>query len=154
MARITFTVQSPRPPADVLAALTDFSPRRLELWPAIDPDVYQVNEVGPHWADVVEGSAVMGGIRARERYDWSTPGVVRATIQESNLWHAGGMWELTARAGDDGGSVLDVIRDRTAKNLRGRVLEAMLRIAGRKMLASELAAAPAVAGTADSTTGG
>lgn len=143
MARITFTVRSPRPPADVLAALTDFSPRRLELWPSIDPAAYRVHGIGADWADVVEGSAVMGGIWARERYDWSTPGVVRATIQESNLWHPGGIWELTARADDDGGSVLDVVRDRQPKNLRGRVLELMLRIVGRRMLASQLAAAPA-----------
>jgi hypothetical protein len=45
VARIEFEVASPLQPQAVLAALTDFSQRRPELWPAIDPKVYQVHDV-------------------------------------------------------------------------------------------------------------
>lgn len=153
MARIEFTISSPRSPEDVRAALLDFSAQRPRLWPAIDPGVYRVHDVGDTWADVTEGSAVMGGIWARERYDWSAPDVVRATVQEANLWHPGGTWELRVKPGADGGSILEVTRDRRARTLRGWLLEAMLHVAGRRMLASQLGAAPAVSGSAVFTAG-
>jgi hypothetical protein len=85
MARIESELGSPLSPEAVLAKLVDFSERRPELWPAIDADVYRVHDVGDDWADVTEGTDVFGGIWARERYDWSEPGVVRATIQDSNF---------------------------------------------------------------------
>lgn len=150
MARVRFELRSPLGPDEVLANLVDFGERRLQLWPAIDPDVYLVHDVGEDWADVTEGSDVFGGIWARERYDWSTSCVVRATIQESNAWHPGGTWTLRAEPGSDGGSRLTVIRDRRAKNARARLLEGLMRIAGARMLASDLRKAPAI-GIVDET---
>jgi hypothetical protein len=144
MAHVEFEVESPLPPDAVLSNLVDFGERRPELWPAIDPTVYRVHEIGDRWAEVTEGSDVFGGIWARERYDWSTPGVVRATIQESNVWHPGGTWTLRAEPGKDGGSRLTVVRDRRAKTAKARVLEALMRVAGARMLASELRKAPAL----------
>ncbi|HWQ24416.1 MAG TPA: SRPBCC family protein [Gaiellaceae bacterium] len=144
MARVEFELESPLRPEAVISGLVDFSERRPELWPAIDPSVYRVHAVGADWAEVTEGSAVFGGIWARERYDWSQPGIVRATIQDSNVWHPGGTWTLRAEPGPDGGSRLTVIRDRRAKGARGRVLEGLLRVAGARMLAAELGKAPAL----------
>lgn len=144
MARVEFQVESPLSPQEVLANLVDFGGRRPQLWPAIDPAVYLVHEVGEGWAEVTEGSDVFGGIWARERYDWSTPGVVRATIQDSNFWHPGGTWTLRADPGPNGGSRLTVVRDRRAKNAKARLLEGLLRVAGARMLASELRKAPAL----------
>lgn len=144
MARVEFQVRSPLAPEAVLASLVDFSERRTELWPAIDPRVFEVHAIGDGWAEVTEGSDVMGGIWARERYDWSRPGVVEATIQDSNVWHSGGTWTLAAVADGKGGSTLSVVRDRRAKTTKGRVLEALMRVAGRRMLASELRKAPAL----------
>ncbi|HUF01678.1 MAG TPA: SRPBCC family protein [Gaiellaceae bacterium] len=144
MARIEFEVDSPLSPETVLASLVDFGARRAELWPAIDPQVYEVHDLGDGWADVTEGSNVFGGIWAREHYDWSQPRVVEATIQESNFWHPGGTWRLRAEPTPGGGTRLTVTRDRRAKNARARVLEAMLRIAGSRMLATELRKAPAL----------
>lgn len=144
MARIEFQVHSPLEPEEVLANLIDFGERRPDLWPAIDPDVYAVHELGNDWAEVTEGTDFLGGIWARERYDWSSPGVVTATIQDSNFWHPGGTWTLRAGSDSNGGSRLTVIRDRRAKNVRARLLEGMLRIAGARMLASELRKAPAL----------
>lgn len=144
MARIEFEVDSPLDTETVLSNLVDFGPRRLELWPAIDPKVYEMHELGDCWADVTEGSDVFGGIWARERYDWSEPGIVQATIQESNCWHPGGTWRLRAEPAPGRGSRLTVTRDRRAKNGRARALEALMRIAGARILASELRKAPAL----------
>lgn len=143
---IRFEVQSPLEPEAVLEALTDFSERRPELWPAIDPKIYRVHEVSASSALVTEGTDVMGGIWARELYEWSGSGTVRATIQESNFWQPGGKWELVAEPRDGGGSILRVTRDRRAKNAKARLLELMMRLVGARVLARELVKAPAVSG--------
>ena len=135
MPRIAFQVESPVPPEQILAAATDFSPRRPELWPLIDPTVYRVCAIGDDWADVTEGSAMLGGIWASERYDWSERGVVRATIQDSNVYRPGDTWELRAEPGAGGsGSRVSVVYDRRPRGLRGYVLAAMLRLMGRREL--------------------
>jgi len=146
MARVRFEVVSPLEPDTVLDALTDFSERRLELWPAIDSNVYRVHEQSASSALVTEGTDFMGGIRATELYEWDGSGSVRATIQESNFWHPGGTWELTAAARSGGGSVLKVTRNRRAKNAKAMVFETMMRLAGARVLATELRKAPAVSG--------
>jgi hypothetical protein len=144
MARVEFELGSPLGPDEVLANLVDFSQRRPRLWPAIDPRVFVVHELGDDWADVTEGSDVFGGIWARERYDWSTPDAVKATVQDSNFWHPGGTWTLRADRGSHGGSRVKVVRDRRAKNVKARLLEGFMRIAGARMLATELSKAPAL----------
>lgn len=144
MARIEFEIDSPLGPETVLSNLVDFGERRTELWPAIDPGVYEVHAVGDGWADVTEGTDVFGGIWARERYDWSTPGAVQATIQESNFWHPGGTWTLRAERASNGGSRLTIVRDRRAKSIKAHLLEGVLRVAGSRILAAELRKAPAV----------
>lgn len=143
---IRFEVESPLEPGMVLEALTDFSGRRPELWPAIDPNVYRVHELSASSALVTEGTAIMGGIWATELYEWNGSRNVRATIQESNFWHAGGIWELTAEEREGGGSILKVTRDRRPKNARARLLEAVMRLVGARILAKELLKAPAVHG--------
>jgi hypothetical protein len=143
---IQFEVESPLQPDAVLEALTDFTERRLELWPAIDPKVYRVHEVSASSALVTEGTEVMGGIWATELYEWNGSRTVRATIQQSNFWHPGGTWELTAAPRNSGGSILRVTRDRRAKNAKSRLFEVMMRVVGPRVLAKELLKAPAVSG--------
>lgn len=147
---IQFEVESPLDPEAVLEALTDFSERRPELWPAIDPKVYQVHEVSASSALVTEGTDVMGGIWATELYEWDGSGTVRATIQESNFWHPGGTWELTAARRNEGGSILRVTRDRRPKIAKARLLELMMRVVGPRVLAKELLKTPAVNGRIES----
>ena len=144
MATIKFQVESPLDMEEVLAALTDFTERRPELWPAIDPNVYRVHELTDHSALVTEGTDVMGGIWATELYEWNGSNTVRATVKESNFWHPGGTWELTAAPRDGGGSVLRVTRFRRPKNVKARLFEAMMRVIGARVLARELGKAPAV----------
>jgi hypothetical protein len=143
---IQFEVESPLEPEAVLGAVTDFSQRRPELWPAIDPKVYQVHEVSASSALVTEGTDVMGGIWAKELYEWDGSETVRATIQESNFWHPDGTWELTAAPRNGGGSILTVRRNRRAKNIKARVLEVIMSLIGRRLLAKEILKAPAISG--------
>jgi hypothetical protein len=143
---IQFKVESPLEPEAVVKALTDFSEQRPELWPAIDPKVYRVHEVSASSALVTEGTDVMGGIWATELYEWDGSGTVRATIQESNFWHPGGTWELTAAPRNGGGSILRVTRDRRARNVKSRLFEVMMRVVGARVLAKELLKAPAISG--------
>ena len=131
MARIQVNTSSELAADVVLAAITDFSSQRPTLWPNIDPGVYEVHEVGADWADVTEGSKIAGGVWARERYDWSTPGVVRATLQQSNIF-ASGFWEMKVSA-RDGGSHIEILQDRQAKGLKGHLLGAMMVLMGRRV---------------------
>lgn len=138
MTRVHFTLETTVQPERILAAATDFSERRPDLWPNISRRFYRVHEAAASHAEATEGSDTMGGIWAREHYDWSTPGTVRGTVQASNVFEAGGTWEIHVRPRDDGGSRIELIRDRKGKNLKGRLIEGMLALGGRKILASGL----------------
>ena len=48
-----------------IAALTDFSERRPELWPNLDAKYYELHELGDTWADVTEGTDSSAGLGAR-----------------------------------------------------------------------------------------
>jgi hypothetical protein len=89
MPKIEFDVTSGVAPERFIGALTDFSPKRAEIWPNIDEQHLKVHEVGDDWADVTEGSSLAGGVWERNRYDWSTPGTVRVETTESNTWRPG-----------------------------------------------------------------
>ena len=131
MADIRITAESDLAPEVVLGAITDFTPRRPTLWPNLDPGFYVVHEVGPDWADVTEGSKIAGGVWAHERYDWSTPGVVRATLQESNIFESG-FWEMRVTS-REGGSHVEIHQDRQAKGFKGNLLGAMMALMGSRV---------------------
>jgi hypothetical protein len=131
MANIQISADTDVPAETVLAAITDFTSRRPEIWPNIDPNVYRVHELGADWADVTEGSKIAGGVWARERYDWSVPGVVRATLQESNIF-ASGFWEMKVIA-TDGRTHIEIHQDRQAKGFKGRLLGAMMALMGPRV---------------------
>jgi hypothetical protein len=70
-------------PGRILAALTDFTDRRLDYWPSLDRRLYQVHATGDTWAEVTEGAAFAGGIwergRAPSQLRVSRPGAYLAT---------------------------------------------------------------------------
>jgi len=134
--RIEFTLDSDVPPDRVLAAAADFSERRPDLWPNLSRRYYKVHERGDTWAEATEGSDVMGGIWARERYDWSTPGTVRATVVDSNVF-AGGTWELGSESNGRVGSRIHVVNDRRPKG-KGRVAAVMMTFMGKRLLTKHL----------------
>lgn len=67
MSVVSFQMTSVLDPESVMDVLTDFGPRRPELWPTIDADHFQVHSLGDTWAEVTEGTAAAWG---RARYDW------------------------------------------------------------------------------------
>ena len=83
MAHVVTDVDTSASPERVIAALTDFSPRRFELWPNVDRSYFKLGPVGEQSAEVTEGSPVFGGVWERGRYDWSRPGTVRI---DDTIW--------------------------------------------------------------------
>src|ERR1700736_2815352 len=138
MANVRFSIDSSISAESVLVAATDFSENRPRYWPNIDPKTYKVHSRSATAADVTEGSAVFGGIWAREVYDWSEPSTIRATVQESNAFQAGGTWQLRATARPEGGCHIEVLNHRVARGFKGRVIGTMLTLMGSKVLPKQL----------------
>jgi len=133
MPRVEFDVSSGVSPDRFLAALTDFSPRRAEIWPNIDAEHLKVHEIGANSADVTEGSSIAGGVWERNRYDWSTPGTVRVETIESNAWRPGSFWLYQVTPAEHGSNV-HVIVDRRPATLKGRLIAVLLVLGGRRVL--------------------
>jgi hypothetical protein len=130
---VEFDLETNASPQKVRAALIDFSERRPQLWPGIDPSLYKVYSVGETSADVREGSKSPGGkVWAREHYDWSDPDTVRWTVRESALFASGSYVAATIRAGRAGGSVVHIAWDRTGSTMMGRLICRMIRMSKGK----------------------
>ena len=65
----------------------------------------QVHESGETFAEVTEGTFVVGRFWERSRYDWSEPSVVKATVMESNALRPGSTFELHATPRNGGSTV-------------------------------------------------
>jgi hypothetical protein len=137
MPRIEYSAETSAPPERVLAAATDFSERRTELWGNSSPRYYAVHEVGDDWAEVTEGTDTLGGFWERVRYDWTTPGVVRSTVLESNVF-ASGTWELRVEPAPGGGSRVSVVNDRRTKGFKGGAFAVMMALVGRRFFGGHL----------------
>lgn len=138
MAHVVTDADTTASPEKVLAALTDFSERRLELWPNIDRDYFNVSTLGEQSAEVTEGSPVLGGVWERGRYDWSRPGTVRIDVQDSNAFKPGSYWvyEVSPRA--NGGSHVHMEFDRRPRNLKGLFVGGLLSLFGKKIFGKSL----------------
>ena len=111
------------PPDSVVAALTDFSDRRPDVWSGLKREQYEVYEVGDTWAEVREGSSK--SIWARERYDWSTPGTVKWTVVDSPFSSTGDSVTVTASPSGTGSKVHIAWR-RRGKTVLSKVMLAIL----------------------------
>lgn len=76
-------------PERLLAAATDFSERRPDLWPTITRQRYPVFSVGDHSAETEEGTRP---VHHRYRYAWTDDGVVRATTVDASAMATGSIW--------------------------------------------------------------
>jgi hypothetical protein len=132
MPTIHFNVTTTSTPEQFVAGLTDFGPGRQELFANSADSFLEVHSQGPGHADVTEGSV---GIWERLDYDWSDPTRVVLTTTDSNVFagRSGHTYTLTRRT--DGATDVDVVVVREGKNLRGRVLSALLGTVGRSLLA-------------------
>lgn len=115
------------------AAGTDFSPRRAEIWPNVRKSGLTVHDDGPNYVDATEyGTGPARLIWERSRYEWSEPGVVRATVTDSNALLPGTTFELRASP-RDGGSTVEMILDRRFRPAGwGRVGYALNRFFGAR----------------------
>ena len=134
MAKVAYTVESDLDAQVVWNALTEFGPRRAELWPDLSPSSFKVLERGENWARVREGTARLG-IWSIERYEWAFP-VITATVEEANAAQPGGTWRMEVRPRTQGGSVLTVRMDRRAKGLVGHVIHALFQVTNGRFLAA------------------
>ena len=133
MPKIQFSIDSDVPAERVLTAITDFSDDRPRLWPNIAREVYELHAEGENWAECTEGGTEFGGVWARERYEWS-PGHVRATVVESNIF-ASGTWDLRVEP-RGGGSHIEVCNHRRVKG-KGRMIAPILMLVGGPFLKKE-----------------
>jgi len=139
MARIHFRLESKLAPGAVLDALTDFGPRRAQVWPNIDDEHFKLHGEGPGWAEVTEGSSVAGGVWEREKYTWdATSGSVAVETIDSNTWGPGSRWDYRLSPTAQGGTSIDVTVERHGKGLKGKLIELGLVVAGTGMLRSQM----------------
>ena len=138
MAKIHYEADGPIAADRFIAALTDFGERRPELWPNLDAKLYKLHEVGDTWAEVTEGTEVLGGVWARERYDWSEPGLVRLTLVEAADFRPGSVIEYRVTPRPDGGCHVAVDFQRIAASLRGRVVGVAVQLGGARRFAADL----------------
>ena len=133
VARVSYTVTTDRDPKVVWEALTEFGPRRAELWPDLSPS-FKVLERGEDWAVVREGTDSLG-IWAIERYEWHEP-VITATVQNSNAAQRGGTWRMEVHPGPGGGSIVNIAMDRKAKGLVGHLIHGLFQVTNGRFLAA------------------
>ena len=134
-----FDLETSLSPEQVQAALLDFSDKRPELWPGIEPSLYKVHSVGETTADIQEGTKMPGlTVWARERYDWSEPGTIRWTVQESNFSSVGSYVEAKLTPREGGGTTVHVTWNRTGSTLLGKIIIRMIALARGKPVAASM----------------
>jgi hypothetical protein len=134
MATLHFNETTTSTPEQFVAGLTDFGPGRGKLFGNSADDYLKVHDQGPTEADVTEGS---GGIWERLHYDWSDPNRVVMTTTDSNVWGGDSSHTYTFTRRSDGTTEVDAVVVREGKNLRGRVLGAVLGSVGKSRLEKE-----------------
>jgi len=118
-------------PEQYIAGLTDFGPGRSKLFGNSADEYLKVHQLGRTQADVTEGS---GGIWERLHYDWSDPKHVVLTTTDSNTWGGASGHDYTFTRNADGTTDIDVVVVHDGKNLKGRLLEFVLRTIGKGVL--------------------
>lgn len=134
MPTIAVTLETSVPPDRVLAAVVDFSKRRSQLFPAVEPEHFTMHSVNGQSADVTEGTGTGIGISwERCRYDWSEPGRVTAIVTDSNVYALPSAWEISARPTPTGSRVEMVWVRRFKHRPRGFLFGTAFRLIGRPL---------------------
>jgi hypothetical protein len=128
---IRFTATTSATPDQFVAGLTDFGPGRQKLFANSADSFLEVHSQSPGHADVTEGSV---GIWERLSYDWSDPAHVVLTTTDSNVFGGASAHTYTLTRRTDGTTQVDVVVVREGKNLKGRLLSALLGTVGTGLL--------------------
>jgi hypothetical protein len=131
MTTLHFHETTTATPEQYTAGLTDFGSGRSELFGNSADDYLKVHHQGATDADVTEGS---GGIWERLHYDWSDPDHVVSTTTESNAWGGRSSHTYDFTRKPDGTTEIDYTVVRQGKNLKGRLLGAVLGTVGKGRL--------------------
>ncbi|MES1246303.1 MAG: hypothetical protein ABUS54_01365 [Actinomycetota bacterium] len=136
MATIHFEQTTTATPEQFVAAVTDFGPGRSKIFGNSADGYLEVHSKEATHADVTEGAS---GIWERLSYDWSDPHRVVMKTTDSNAWgrNSGHTYTLTPR--DDGTTAVDVVVVREGKNLKGRLLQAVVAVMGKQFLRTDFA---------------
>ena len=128
---IRVAAETSSPPDRVLDAARDFSERRADVWPNVKVKHLEVHECGETFAEVTEGTWVVGIFWERSHYDWSQPGLVKATVTDSSVFEPGSTWELRATPRDGGSQVEIVLRRGFRRGPKGRIASAVHHTVGK-----------------------
>jgi polyketide cyclase/dehydrase/lipid transport protein len=131
MPTVHFSQTTTATPEQFIAAVTDFGPGRSKIFRNSGDGYLKVHDQGPDWADVTEGS---NGVWERLRYDWSDPRRVVMTTTDSNIWGGSSGHTYTLTPQPDGKTLVDVVVVRDGKNLKGRLVGVLVRLAGQRAL--------------------
>lgn len=131
MSTIHFHQTTTSTPEQFIAGLTDFGPGRAKVFSNSADSYLKVHHEGDRTADVTEGS---GGIWERLQYDWSDPNHVKLTTTDSNVFGGASGYTYTLSRQPDGMTGVDVVIVREGKNVKGRVLSAVLGSVGKRSL--------------------
>jgi hypothetical protein len=121
-----------------IAALTDFSDQRPTLWPNLDTKFFKLIDRGETWAEVTEGTDFLGGVWARERYDWSEPGRVTLRLLGSPDFREGTIIDYHATNRPEGGCHVTVDFQRIAASPRGRLVGVLVQLGGARQFRDAL----------------
>jgi len=126
-------------PERVRAALLDFSERRPQIWPGIEPSLYEVYTVGETSAEIREGTKLPGiKVWAREHYDWSDENKIRWTVMESNFSTVGSYVEVALSPRDGGGTHVHIVWNREGSTLIGKLVVRAIALARGKPIADSM----------------
>jgi hypothetical protein len=132
--RIVVSAESSASAAQVLAAGYDFSERRAQIWSNVKTKRLEVHQRGEHWAEVTEGTMIVGVFWERCRYDWSQPGTVTATVLDSNIFSPESRFELRAVPREGGASAVEMTLTRDFRTtLKGTIARCINHLAGRRL---------------------
>jgi hypothetical protein len=129
MAKFVVGLDTAATPDQVRDALIDFTERRTEIWKGLSKKKFEVYEQGEQHAIVREGND-RPDVWARERYDWSKPGVVRWDVIESNFCNPGSYVQVSFDHGANGGTHAEIEWSRTGSNTFGKMVVAMMKVVG------------------------
>jgi hypothetical protein len=138
MATVRVRIDSALPYDRFVFAARDFSPRRMDVFPAVRADEFTVHAQAGTTADVTEGTPAGIGINwERCDYDWTEPGRVVATVTDSNVYMVpDSLWELTATPTEGGSRVEMTWIRRFRRTPRGLIFGTLFRLVGRPIFRS------------------